>query len=227
MGNGKQHDQHELLTLLLDRLLREQVIPESVLHSYKCSIIKCSECGYQAEYDASATPVLLTRVSENVQEEEMDSLVAKALAGPDAVCPDCHKRGKEIPMYRSTDPLRIEYPELLLVTVGRYNVCYILCIILEHLIFRYATKGRKVYTQIKRAEKINYGKEVYSLVGFTSHEGNSTARGHYLGYNAETSEQFDDNGGITLPEVYDLNLEELESAKEEGYIYLYKRVTNR
>lgn len=49
----------------------------------------------------------------------MDSLIARALAGPDAVCPDCNRRGKDIPMCRSTDPTHIEYPELLLVTVGR------------------------------------------------------------------------------------------------------------
>ena len=96
------------------------MITENILHSFKCSIIQCSECGYQAANDVSTTPVLLTHVSKDVEEREMNTLVASALCGPDADCPNCLKKGIYIPMFRSTSPSLIEYPELLLITVGRY-----------------------------------------------------------------------------------------------------------
>lgn len=50
----------------------------------------------------------------------MDRLIARALSGPDAKCPDCEKRGKMVEMYRDISPDHIEYPDHLIVTVGRY-----------------------------------------------------------------------------------------------------------
>lgn len=82
-------------------------------------------------------------------------------------------------------------------------------------------------TKVKRAEKILYGMEDYSLVGCTEHLGTTTTSGHYLSYDAATSKKFNDNGGWKDPEVCGITKEELESATENGYVFLYRRVTNR
>ena len=65
------------------------------------------------------------------------------------------------------------------------------------------------------------------MVGCTEHIGTTTTSGHYLGYDAATSKKFDDKGGWTNPEVCDITKEELELAMEKGYVFLYRKVTNR
>ena len=75
--------------------------------------------------------------------------------------------------------------------------------------------------------------EVYSLVGFNRHLGNTLNSGHYVGCNTtkpayeDGYKIFDDNAGSEPPEVYEISPEELELTMEDGYIFLYKRVTNR
>ena len=106
---------------------------------------------------------------------------------------------------------------------------------LEQVVFRYGTKGAKVRTSIKKADKIVYGLEEYSLVGFTVHQGLDAESGHYVAYNAQTSEKFDDLGGnqrdkygdILLPENDFVPRDQLAMAQEKGYIYLYKKITDR
>ena len=66
------------------------------------------------------SPFILTRVHPKVYEDGMDKLIGRALSGPDADCPDCKKRGKFVAMYRDISPDHIEYPDNLIVTVGRY-----------------------------------------------------------------------------------------------------------
>ena len=64
------------------------------------------------------------------------------------------------------------------------------------------------------------------MVGCTEHLGTTTS-GHYLGYDAATSMKFDDKGGSADPEVCGIAKEDLESAMENGYVFIYQRVTNR
>ena len=106
---------------------------------------------------------------------------------------------------------------------------------LEQVVFRYGTKGAKVRTSIKKADKIVYGFEEYSLVGFTMHQGLDAESGHYVAYNSETSMKFDDLGGnqrdkygnILPPDNDFVPGDQLAIAQEKGYIYLYKKITDR
>ena len=90
-------------------------------------------------------------------------------------------------------------------------------------------------TSIKKADKITYGLEDYSLVGFTVHQGLDAESGHYVAYNSETSEKFDDLGGnqrdkcgnILPPDNDFVPGDQLAIAQEKGYIYLYKKITDR
>ena len=83
------------------------------------------------------------------------------------------------------------------------------------------------------SDRVVYGREDYQLVAFSEHIGGTTRSGHYLGYSTETSKFFDDmvgedeNGYDIAPGVHDINSEELDSAKKRGFVYLYKKVTNR
>ena len=119
LGDGKQKDQHEMLTLLLQRLLVEKIIPEGVIHSIRASRIQCPSCSYEAAADVCSDPLIIARVSPNEKERDMADLIEKVLSGPDANCPNCEKNGETIQMYRSTDPRHIGYPDILLVTIGR------------------------------------------------------------------------------------------------------------
>ena len=74
---------------------------------------------YNASDDVSSDPLIIGRLSPDEKEQDMDNLVNKALFGTDANCPVCDKKGKAVPMYRSTNPRHIEYPDLLLITIGR------------------------------------------------------------------------------------------------------------
>ena len=148
-----------------------------------------------------------------VEQREMGTLVRGALSGHDAECPNC----KQARMNRTTDPDHIGYPSYLFITVARY-----------------ATGGAKVTTKIKKASKFVYGLEDYELVGFTVHIGARATSGHYLGYLAD-GQKFDDHGGLKkdrfgfamAPEQTHISPEEFKVAKEDGYCYLYKKVTNR
>ena len=140
MADRQQHDQSEFLRLFLQQLLevnlkkylnleqycmtyiQENVIPETLLHSYKCTKVQCQECQYQAEDQPSSDPILLTHLSPNMKQIEMGHLVSHALSSEHAPCPECLKRGKTSNMWGSTSPDNIEYPELLLVVVVRYLV---------------------------------------------------------------------------------------------------------
>ena len=102
--------------------IQENVIPETLLHSYKCTKVQCQECQYQAEDQPSSDPILLTRLSPHMKQIEMGHLVSHALSSEHAPCPECLKRGKTNNMWGSTSPDNIEYPELLLVVVVRYLV---------------------------------------------------------------------------------------------------------
>ena len=90
-------------------------------------------------------------------------------------------------------------------------------------------------TSIKKADKITYGLEDYSLVGFTVHQGLDAESGHYVAYNSENSEKFDDLGGnqrdkygdILPPDNDFVSRDQLAIAQEKGYIYLYKKRTDR
>ena len=90
-------------------------------------------------------------------------------------------------------------------------------------------------TSIKKADKITYGLEDYSLVGFTVHQGLDAESGHYVAYNSENSEKFDDlggnqrdkNGDILPPDNDFVPRDQLAIAQEKGYIYLYKKRTDR
>lgn len=103
------------------------------------------------------------------------------------------------------------------------------------LTFRYATEGAKAQTRIKKTDRIVYGIEDYHLVGFTVHEGINSLSGHYYGYLTETLEKFDDHGGmrkdkygqICPPDCDVISRKELDIAKEKGYVYFYKKITNR
>lgn len=101
---------------------QENVIPEGLLHSYKCSNLQCQEldCQYQAEHQPSYDSLLLAHVSPQMKEIEMQHLVSLALFSENGPCPECMKRGKTRNMMKTTDPENIEYPELLLIVVGRY-----------------------------------------------------------------------------------------------------------
>ena len=74
---------------------------------------------YEASNDVSSDPLIITRVSPDEKEQDMDNLVKKVLFGPDANCPECDKKGKAVPMHRSTNPRHIVYSDLLLITIGR------------------------------------------------------------------------------------------------------------
>ena len=108
-------------------------------------------------------------------------------------------------------------------------------IIIEQLNLRYTYGQKKVTTKIKGTDTVVYGRETYQLVGFTEHIGEDARSGHYIGYRTETSQSFNDLGGVAVdsfgyalpPEVTDLNSVELDQAKERGYVYLYKKLTNR
>ena len=111
---------------------------------------------------------------------------------------------------------------------------HILYLYLERLNFRYATNGAKAKTSIKNADKIVFGIEEYSLVGFTVHIGPHATSGHYVAYLAETSERFDDLGGNQIDEYGEMidnhdfvPRDQFAKEQEKGYIYLYKQVTNR
>ena len=86
---------------------------------------------------------------------------------------------------------------------------------------------------MKKSDRVVYGREDYQLVAFSEHLGRDARSGHYLGYSTETSQMFDDmvgedyNGDAVPPGVHDINPVELEEAKERGFVYLYKKVTNR
>ena len=86
---------------------------------------------------------------------------------------------------------------------------------------------------MKKCDKVVYGREDYQLVAFSEHIGVDARSGHYLGYSTETLQMFDDmvgedyNGCAVPPGVHDINPVELEEAKERGFVFLYKKVTNR
>ena len=89
-------------------------------------------------------------------------------------------------------------------------------------------------TNIKKASKIVFGMEEYVLVGFTVHLGLNAKCGHYVAYHEETAEKFDDLGGEQQDEYGDyldehgqVSREQLALERERGYIYLYKKVTDR
>ena len=76
--------------------------------------------------------------------------------------------------------------------------------------------------------------EEYSLVGFSVHQGLNATSGHYVAYNSETTEKFDDLGGKRHDKYGDLlddhglvSRDQLAQAQEKGYIYLYKKVSDR
>ena len=83
------------------------------------------------------------------------------------------------------------------------------------------------------SDRVVYGREDYQLVAFSEHIGGDARSGHYLGYSTETSQMFDDmvgedeNGYAIAPGVEDIDSEDLDSAKKRGFIFLYKKVTNR
>ena len=86
---------------------------------------------------------------------------------------------------------------------------------------------------MKKSDRVVYGREDYQLVAFSEHIGGTTRSGHYVAYSTETSQMFDDmvgedyNGCAVPPGVHDINIVELEEAKERGFVFLYKKVTNR
>ena len=86
---------------------------------------------------------------------------------------------------------------------------------------------------MKKSDRVVYGREDYQLVTFSEHIGGTTRSGHYVAYSTETSQMFDDmvgedyNGCAVPPGVHDINPVELEEAKERGFVFLYKKVTNR
>ena len=76
--------------------------------------------------------------------------------------------------------------------------------------------------------------EEYSLVGFSVHIGINATSGHYVAYNSESAEKFDDLGGKQHDKYGDplddhgaVSRNQLALAQEKGYIYLYKKVTER
>ena len=76
--------------------------------------------------------------------------------------------------------------------------------------------------------------EEYSLVGFSVHMGINATSGHYVAYNSESAEKFDDLGGKQHDKYGDplddhgvVSRDQLALAQEKGYIYLYKKVTDR
>ena len=172
-------------------------IPQRAVHSYRNSTIRCPKCKYEAANDVNQAPVILTRVHPKVHEIGMDRLVARALSGPDVDCPACTKEGRSVPMYRNLINDHIEYSDLLIVTVARYLLRnHIMFKFRTPLFFRYASDGTKVNTKIKNTDRVVYGIEDYELFGFTVHQGINTSSGHYFGYQTETSEKFDDHGGM-------------------------------
>lgn len=86
---------------------------------------------------------------------------------------------------------------------------------------------------MKKSDRVVYGREDYQLVAFSEHIGGTTRSGHYVAYSTETTQMFDDmtgedeNGYDIPPGVHDINIVELEEAKERGFVFLYKKVTNR
>ena len=86
---------------------------------------------------------------------------------------------------------------------------------------------------MKKSDRVVYGREDYQLVAFSEHIGGTTRSGHYVAYSTETTQMFDDmtgedeNGYEIAPGVHDINPVELEEAKERGFVFLYKKVTNR
>ena len=71
--------------------------------------------------------------------------------------------------------------------------------------------------------------EYDQLVAFSEHIGGDTRSGHYLGYSTETSQMFDDMVGEDENGygVQDIDSEDLDSAKKRGFVFLYKKVSNR
>lgn len=72
------------------------------------------------------------------------------------------------------------------------------------------------------------------MVGFTVHQGPNARSGHYVAYHTETSERFDDLGGNPQDEYGEfldnhglVPRDELAVEQEKGYIYLYKKITDR
>ena len=108
-----------MLTLLLEKLREEEILPQRVLHSFRVSTIQCPDCKYEAANDVSSDPLIIARVSPDDKEQDMAILVNRTLSGPDAICPDCERKGKTIPMNRSTNPRLIVNSDLLLITIGR------------------------------------------------------------------------------------------------------------
>ena len=79
------------------------------------------------------------------------------------------------------------------------------------------------------SDRVVYGREDYQLVAFSEHIGGDTRSGHYLGYSTETSQMFDDMVGEDENGygVQDIDSEDLDSAKKRGFVFLYKKVSNR
>ena len=80
---------------------------------------------------------------------------------------------------------------------------------------------------MKKSDRVVYGREDYQLVAFSEHIGGTTRSGHYVAYSTETSQMFDDMVGEDENGVQDIDSEDLDSAKKRGFVFLYKKVSNR
>ena len=83
---------------------------------------------------------------------------------------------------------------------------------------------RKKKTKVTEAEEILYALRSYELVGFTEHWGEVANSGHYVAYQEMGKcTMYNDHNGVEDPEVTKISAGEMAKAREEGYIYLYRR----
>ena len=81
---------------------------------------------------------------------------------------------------------------------------------------------KKINVKVKEADSFIYAGKTYELCGFTVHIGANGNSGHYKAYRS-CGLEYDDHGGSSEPTLKKMSTEGLERAKQNGYIYLYKR----
>ena len=83
---------------------------------------------------------------------------------------------------------------------------------------------RKINVKVKESDEFQYAAKTYELCGFTVHTGASGNSGHYRAYRV-SGVVYDDHGGASEPTLRKISSEGLEKQKENGYIYLYKKIS--